>query len=69
MTNNLREQLLEASSIRFQAHIDRHRLNIEVMLANPIAIPEHTDIMEAIESELAKMAEYQDKLDMLLKHF
>lgn len=69
MTTNIRAQLLEASSHHFQAHIDRHRLNVEVMLTNPIAIPEHTDIMDAIESELAKMAEYQDKLEMLLKYF
>lgn len=67
--NNLRADLIKTSELHFQAHIDRHRINIEVMLDNPLAIPEHTDIMEAIESELAKMAEYQDKLDMLLKYF
>jgi hypothetical protein len=39
------------------------------MLSNPTAIPEHTDIMEAIEIELTKMAEYQDRLDMLDQYF
>lgn len=44
-------------------------MNVEVMLNNPIAIPEHTDIMDAIEKELAIMAEYSDKLEMLKKYF
>jgi hypothetical protein len=67
--NNIRADLIDTSKLHFKAHIERHRINIEVMLANPIAIPEHTDIMEAVEAELAKMAEYQDKLEMLLKYF
>ena len=44
-------------------------MNIETMLRNPIAIPEHTDIMDAIEKELEIIAEYDDKLEMLDKYF
>jgi predicted DNA-binding protein YlxM (UPF0122 family) len=44
-------------------------MNIEVMLNNPIAIPEHTDIMDAIEKELALIADYEDKLSVLKKYF
>jgi hypothetical protein len=39
------------------------------MLNNPIAIPEHTDIMEAIEKELGHISEYHDKLEVLEKYF
>jgi hypothetical protein len=39
------------------------------MLNNPIAIPEHTDIMDAVEKELSIIAEYDDKLEMLNKYF
>lgn len=65
----MRKQLLEASRLHFEAHIEKHRINIETMLSNPIAIPEHTDIMDAIEKELDIVAEYDDKLEMLNKYF
>lgn len=65
----MREELLKASRIHFESHILKHRMNINVILQNPIAIPEHTDIMDAIEKELAIIAEYDDKLEMLNKYF
>jgi hypothetical protein len=38
------------------------------MLANPVTIPDHTDVMDAIEKELEIVAEYDDKLSMLEKY-
>lgn len=65
----IREQLLDASRALFEGNIQKHRANIEVYLKNPAGIGEHSDIMEAIESELSQMAEYDDKLEMLDKYF
>ena len=65
----IRIQLIEASKEHFLSHIAKHRMNIEVMLNNPTAIHEHSDIMEAIEREVEKMAEYQDKLEIMEKYF
>ena len=65
----MRQQLIEASKEHFLSHIAKHRMNVEVMLKNPTAIPEHSDIMEAIEKEVAKMAEYQDKLEIIERYF
>jgi hypothetical protein len=65
----MRKEILETSKVHFESHILKHKMNVEVMLNNPIAIPEHTDIMDAIEKELAIMAEYSDKLEMLKKYF
>ena len=42
-------------------------MNVELILENPVAVPEHPDIMETLEEELAKLAEYEDKLFMLRK--
>jgi hypothetical protein len=39
------------------------------MLNNPMAIHEHSDIMEAIEKEVAQIAEYMDKLEVIEKYF
>lgn len=65
----MREQLLKASKLHFQSHIEKHRMNVEVMLSNPTAIADHTDIMDAIEKEVAVIAEYMDKLEVLEKYF
>lgn len=53
---------LEAS---FKAEIAKRVLNVQVMLANPMAIHEHTDYTGAIEEQLDKIAEYQDRLEAL----
>ena len=61
----MRGEILRASLIHFQSHIQKHRVNVEVMLRNPTALPEHTDLMDAIEKELAYIDEYQDKIEAL----
>ena len=65
----MRQQLIETSKEHFLSHIAKHRMNVEVMLTNPTAIPEHSDMMEAIEKEVEKMAEYQDKLEIMERYF
>lgn len=65
----MRQVLLNASRKHYEAHIEKHRVNIEVMLMNPTAIPEHSDIMDAIEKEVAQIAEYMDKLEVLDRYF
>jgi len=65
----MREKLVEAARLHFKSHIEKHRMNVEVMLNNPIAIHDHTDWMTAMENEIAHIAEYEDKLEVLEKHF
>jgi len=66
---SMREDLIKASRLHFQAHIEKHRINIENMMENSVGVGEHPDIMDTIEKELAIMAEYSDKLEMLNKYF
>ena len=61
----MRNDLIDASRKHFEAHIEKHRMNVEVILSNPTAIHGHVDVMDAIEKELAEMADYSDKLEML----
>lgn len=65
----MREQILDALRAHFSAHILKHKMNVEVMLNNPMAIHDHTDLMTAIENEMSSIAEYMDKLEVLDKHF
>jgi tetrahydrodipicolinate N-succinyltransferase len=62
---NLRDDLLKASKKRFEAEVEKHRVNVENMLNNSVGVGEHPDIMDSIEAELDKMASYHDKLEML----
>lgn len=65
----MRESLLHAAMMHAQAHVEKHRMNIEVYLTNPAGIGEHSDIMEAIETELEEMAKYEDHMEILEKYF
>jgi TusA-related sulfurtransferase len=65
----MRNQLINTAKSHFKSSIDKHRMNVEVMLNNPIAIHDHTDWMTAMENELAQIAEYADKLEVLEKYF
>ena len=61
----MREQLIKALLAHAQGDIQKHVANVEVYLTNPAGIGEHSDIMEAIQDELDKMAAAQDRMDML----
>jgi len=65
----MKKELLSVLETNFLANILKHKMNVEIMLNNPMAIHEHTDWMAAVEKEIAHMAEYEDKLEMLKKHF
>ncbi len=65
----MRKQILKASRLHFQAHIEKHRINVENLLNNTVGVAEHPDILETIEKEINMIAEYDDKLEMLDKYF
>lgn len=65
----MKNEIIKASRLHFQSHIEKHKVNVEIMLANPMAIHEHTDLMSAIEKEIELISEYEDKLAVLEKYF
>ena len=65
----MKQKILKALQAHFVGHIEKHKMNVEFMLANPLAIHDHTDLMSAIEKEIEQLIEYQDKLDALRQHF
>lgn len=65
----LREQILESLKSHAIGHINKHKMNVEVYLTNPVGIGEHPDILEAIEVELKVIAEYEDQLQLIEKYF
>ena len=65
----MREKLIKALLVHAQGDIAKHKANIEVYLANPVGIGEHSNIVEAIEGELDMIAKYQDQIDIINKYF
>ena len=65
----MRDELIKASKMHFEAHIEKHRINVENILHNRVGVAEHSDIMDTVEKELEIIAEYDDKLSVLNKYF
>ena len=65
----MREQMLKALRDHAEAHIEKHRMNVEVYLNNPVGVGEHSDIMDTIEKELNLIAEYMDQIEVLDQYF
>ena len=65
----MRTEIISVLKQHFESHILKHKMNVDIMLSNPTAIHDHTDLMDAIEKEVALMAEYQDKLEIMENYF
>ena len=64
-----RAEMIDALKSHAQGHIDKHKMNVEVYLNNSVGIGEHPDVLEAIEKELAVIAQYMDELEVLNRYF
>ena len=66
---HMREQLLTAVIAHAKGEIAKHKVNVNVYLEHPVGIGEHSDISEAIQCELDKIARYEDQLVVIEKYF
>jgi hypothetical protein len=65
----MREKMIEALKAHAVGHIEKHKVNVEVILQKAVGIGEHGDILTEAEKELKVIAEYDDQLEMLNKYF
>lgn len=61
--------LCEALIKKLEGEIAMAVANVEVYKTNPAGIGEHPGLVEAIESEIAKIAEAEDKIETIRKYF
>ena len=66
---NLRSHLLKAARDHALGHIEKHRINVEVLLNNPVGIGEHGNIGDEIEKEMMEIAKYHDVLEVIDGYF
>jgi hypothetical protein len=65
----MKEQLVKAAKMHAEGELERAKTNIMVYMNHSVGIGEHSDIVEAIQEELDKMAASEDRIDMLHKYF
>lgn len=65
----MRTKMLAALRKYAEGQIALHKMNVEVYLNNPAGIGEHPDVLEAVQKELHSIAEWEDQLFVLEKHF
>ena len=65
----MRQQMIETLESHARGQLNKHKMNVEIYLKNPVGVGEHSDIMETIEKELEMVAKYEDQLDIIQKYF
>jgi len=66
---DLKEQLVKAARMHAEGELERAKTNIMVYMNQSVGIGEHSDIVEAIQTELDTMATANDRIEMLEKFF
>jgi hypothetical protein len=61
----MQTQLIKAVRMHAKGELERAKTNVLVYMHNPAGIGEHSDVVEAIQAELDKMAIATDRLDMI----
>ena len=61
--------LLEALCKKLEGDIAIYKANILTYQRKSVGIGEHPEIVEAVESQVTKLAEAEDKLETIKRHF
>ena len=61
--------IIDALRKKYEAEIAAAKANIDVYQKNPAGIGEHPDLVQAVDTEMVKLADAEDKLNTLNKHY
>lgn len=62
---DIAQTLVKALDMKYRGAMEGARANIAIYMTNPAGIGEHPEIIEAIDTQIAKYAEAQEKLEAL----
>ena len=65
----MRSLLYKALEAYLQGNIEKHIVNVKLLAENAVGVAEHSDHIETIDKELGKIAEFEDRLEVLRKYF
>jgi lipoate synthase len=66
---DLRETIKQGLIEHAKGHIEKHRINVEILMQKTAGVAEHPDTLDTIEKELRVIADYHDQLEVLEKYF
>ena len=61
--------MLDALKAEAEGNIQKAKMNVEVYLHNPVGIGEHPDVLGSIQDQLDVIAEQEERIAVLEKHF
>ena len=62
---DLGRQMLQALYCKYLGEMEMYRANIDIYLSTPAGIGEHPDVVQALDTQIAIIAENQEKLEIL----
>ena len=65
----MRDKIISSQKLYYTAAIGRLIINVENLMQKGVGVAEHPDLMEIIDSELGKIAELHDKIEVLEGYF
>ena len=65
----MKESILKALRLKYEGQIAEAKANIDIYLSNPVGIGEPPEVLEAIDTQVNKIAEAEDRLMVLDGHF
>lgn len=66
---NLKNELYRSLQLKYESEIQEHKTTLQIYFNNPVAIGEHPQHLEEMDTLLDKIATTQDKLDNLENYF
>ena len=65
----MQRQIVDALMRDAESKINLARMNVQVLLNNPVGVGDHPNITETIQGQLDIMSQNKDRLNILMEYF
>ena len=65
----MHQQILQALVKKYEAQIAEAKATLDIYLSNPVGIGEHPQHLEEIDKLMGNIADAEDKLDAIRRHW
>tara|TARA_B100000131_G_scaffold251388_1_gene244966 strand:+ start:388 stop:594 length:207 start_codon:yes stop_codon:yes gene_type:complete len=62
----MKEQMLDALTLDAEAKINLAKMNVWILLNNPVGVGEHPNVMETIQEQLDIISKHKDRISTLM---
>lgn len=64
---SLKKKIAQGMMKMYEGQIAQAAANVEIYLSNPAGIGEHSEVLDAIDEQISKIAEAEEKLSVLIR--